>query len=82
MVEALMSGTPVICSDRGACPEIISGDVGFVCKDMDDYASAVNNIASIKPKTCREKAMKDYHFMKMTTDYIDEYQKEIERNGN
>src|SRR5205085_4880408 len=27
MAEALMSGTPVICSDKGACPEIISPDV-------------------------------------------------------
>ena len=32
MVEAMMSGTPVICSDKGACPELVSADVGFVCK--------------------------------------------------
>jgi glycosyltransferase involved in cell wall biosynthesis len=82
MVEALMSGTPVICSDRGACPEIISPDVGFICKNEDDYVAAVNNIASIKPAACREKAMRDYHYMEMTTNYVVEYQKEIERNGN
>jgi glycosyltransferase involved in cell wall biosynthesis len=31
MAEALMSGTPVICSNLGACPEIVSSEVGFVC---------------------------------------------------
>jgi glycosyltransferase involved in cell wall biosynthesis len=40
MVEALMSGTPVICSDRGACPEIISPDVGFVCRNRAELVAA------------------------------------------
>ena len=82
MVEALMSGTPVICSDRGACPEIISPDVGFVCHDDKDYADAVEQIATIAPQTCRDKAMREYHYLRMATDYAVEYQKEIERNGN
>jgi glycosyltransferase involved in cell wall biosynthesis len=82
MAEALMSGTPVICSDRGACPELISSDVGFVCKDEDDYVAAINNIASISPRACRDKAMRDYHYMRMTANYVVEYQKEIDRNGN
>ncbi|HEX8847852.1 MAG TPA: glycosyltransferase [Pyrinomonadaceae bacterium] len=82
MVEALMSGTPVICSDRGACPEIISSEVGFVCKDWDDYVAAVNRVAEISPQACRKKAMSDYHYLRMATDYVAEYQKEIERNGS
>ena len=82
MVEALMSGTPVICSDRGACPEVISADVGFVCRDMDDYVAAVGKIADISPLTCREKAMKDYHYLRMSADYVVEYENEILKNGN
>jgi glycosyltransferase involved in cell wall biosynthesis len=82
MVEALMSGTPVICSDRGACPEIISSDVGFVCKEADDYVAAINRIADISPQTCRDKAMREYHYLRMAADYIVEYEKEIARNGN
>lgn len=80
MVEALMSGTPVICSDRGACPEIITPDVGFVCKSEDDYVAAINNIASISPMACREKAMTQYHYLRMAAAYAVEYQKEIDRN--
>jgi glycosyltransferase involved in cell wall biosynthesis len=82
MAEALMSGTPVICSDRGACPEIISPDVGFVCSNENDYREAINQIARISPKACRDKAMKEYHYMRMASDYVTEYQKEIDRNGN
>jgi len=82
MVEALMSGTPVICSDRGACPEIISPDVGFVCTDRDDYVAAINRIADISPQACREKAMREFHYLRMATDYVAEYQKEIARNGS
>lgn len=82
MSEALMSGTPVICSDRGVCPEIISPDVGFVCKDYDDYVAAVNNIAGISPGACRERAIREYHYLKMAANYVVEYQKEIARNDS
>jgi glycosyltransferase involved in cell wall biosynthesis len=77
MVEALMSGTPVICSDRGACPEIITKDVGFVCRYEPDYLNAIRRIGEINPQTCREKAMRDFHYLRMTRDYVAEYEKEI-----
>ena len=82
MVEALMSGTPVICSDRGACPEIISSDVGFVCRNRDELVAAVNRISEIPPRVCRDKAMQDYHYLRMAADYVVEYEKEIARNGH
>jgi len=81
MVEALMSGTPVICSNKGACPEIISPDVGFVCRDDRDYVSAIKRIGTISPRACRDKAMRDYHYLRMTRDYFAEYEREIARNN-
>jgi glycosyltransferase involved in cell wall biosynthesis len=82
MVEALMSGTPVICSDRGACPEVISADVGFVCHNRDELVTAVKSVSEISPRVCREKAMRDFHYLRMAADYVVEYEKEIARNGN
>ena len=82
MVEAMMSGTPVICSDKGACPELVSADVGFVCAAEDDYERAINEVASISSQACRDKAMKEFHYRRMTADYLAEYEKEIARNGN
>jgi len=77
MVEALMSGTPVICSDKGACREIITSDVGFVCKDEKDYVNAINNISRVPPQVCRAKAMKDFHYMRMAADYLREYEQQL-----
>ncbi len=77
LAEALMSGTPVITSDRGACPELVSEDVGFVCTTRDDYRHAFANLDRIDPRTCREKAMRDYHYHRMAEGYVREYEKEI-----
>jgi glycosyltransferase involved in cell wall biosynthesis len=77
MVEALMSGTPVITSDKGACPEIISPDVGFVCKSDEEYENAVMRAGDISPRACRDKAIREYHYLRMAADYLNEYKKEI-----
>jgi hypothetical protein len=49
---------------------------------LEDYAKAVDQITTIAPQTCRDKAMREYHYLRMARDYAVEYQKEIERNGN
>jgi len=77
IAEALMSGTPVITSDLGACPELVSSDVGFVCGSMDDYRRAFADIGLIEPRRCREKAMLDYHYLRMAEGYVREYEREI-----
>ncbi len=82
MAEALMSGTPVICSNKGACPEIISPDVGFVCRDDREYVSAIKRVTSISPQACREKAVREFHYLRMARDYVAEYEKEISRNSS
>ncbi len=82
MAEALMSGTPVICSNKGACPEIISPDVGFVCRDDREFASAIKNIWRISPRACRERALRNFHYLRMAQDYVFEYEKEISRNNS
>jgi glycosyltransferase involved in cell wall biosynthesis len=77
MAEALMSGTPVICSDQGACSEIISPEVGFVCRQESDYRSAVERVAQISSRACREKAMREYHYHRMAEGFVREYEAEI-----
>ncbi|MCI0488170.1 MAG: glycosyltransferase [Blastocatellia bacterium] len=77
IAESLMSGTPVISSNHGACPELISSDVGFVCANEDDYKYAIEHVDDISPERCRERAMSDYHYLKMAGEYIREYEKEM-----
>lgn len=75
--EALISGTPVICSDRGAFPELVSDDVGFICRRYSEYITAVERVNEISPQACRKKAMRDFHYQRMAADYLKEYQAEI-----
>lgn len=79
IAEALMSGTPVICSDKGACPELMSPDAGFVCGDWEAYVRAVEHIGEISPRRCREIAMRDHHYLRMAADYVREYEQETAR---
>jgi hypothetical protein len=75
--EALMSGTPVISSRNGACPEVIMPEVGIVCATLDDYVSAVENIDRISPQACRTFALERYHYLRMARDYLVEFEKEL-----
>jgi glycosyltransferase involved in cell wall biosynthesis len=77
MVEALISGTPVIASSSGACPEIITQDVGFVCGSERDYDNAVRHVGEISRRSCREKALRQFHYRRMAADYLREYYAEI-----
>lgn len=77
VAEALISGTPVICSNRGAFPEIVSSDVGFICSRQKEYITAVERLNEISPQACREKAMRDFHYLRMAADYVKEYEREI-----
>jgi glycosyltransferase involved in cell wall biosynthesis len=77
VAEALMSGTPVISSNNGACPEIIIPEAGIICATMDDYKSALENIDRISPLACRTVALERFHYLRMARDYVIEFEKEI-----
>jgi glycosyltransferase involved in cell wall biosynthesis len=77
LAEAMFSGTPVICSDQGACTELVSSSIGFVCTSDDEYLEAVEKLDTISPLACRETAMRNYHYSRMAQDYLNEYKVEM-----
>lgn len=77
IAEALMSGTPVIASNRGACPELVSPETGFLCDSREEYLQAIANAGRIAPAACRERAMREFHYLRMTRDYVREFEAEI-----
>jgi glycosyltransferase involved in cell wall biosynthesis len=77
IAEAMMSGTPVICSSRGACAELVTPDTGFVCQTERDYRDAFERIETIEPARCRETAMAKFHYLRMARDYLREYEAEL-----
>ena len=81
IAEALMSGTPVICSSHGACAELVTPDVGFVCRTELDYDEAFARLETIAPASCRATALAKFHYLRMARDYLREYAIEISRCG-
>lgn len=77
LAEALFSGTPVICSDKGAYPEIISPNVGCVCSTSEDYDDAIKQIERIDPYECAKYANKHFHYTRTTKEYISIYKEEL-----
>ena len=61
-VEAMACGTPVIASNDGAIPELVTSDVGIVCNTVqapalvDQMVEAVKKIDKINPEACRARA--------------------------
>ena len=80
MAEALMSGTPVIASDTGACRELVHPDTGFVCTTRRDYIRAFAELDRIAPATCRAHALERFHYRRMAADYEREYIRELEKH--
>jgi glycosyltransferase involved in cell wall biosynthesis len=81
IIEALFSGTPVIASHHGPCPEVVPPEVGFICHTTADYSAAIENAHRIKPGDCRERGLRDHHYMTMVRGYLREYEIEAGRYG-
>ena len=77
VAEALMSGTPVIASNRGAMAEVLDPLGGFLCADELEYLNAVENLGQIKSSDCRQLALSRFHYLDMTRNYVKEYEREI-----
>ena len=77
-VEALASGTPVITTNKGSMPEIVTSDVGFRCNTFEEFGEAIKRIDEISPRKCRERAEKNFTAEIMTEKYIKAYEKIIQ----
>ena len=51
----------------------------YVCRYERDYLDAIRRVGEISPQACREKAMREFHYLRMAKDYVIEYEKEISR---
>jgi glycosyltransferase involved in cell wall biosynthesis len=79
MVEAMMSGTPVIAMKRGATVELVEpGVTGWLADDLDGMVEAYRRIDEIDLKRCAEVAAKRFGPPQMADGYESVYERAIE----
>ncbi|WP_378946503.1 glycosyltransferase [Mesorhizobium sp. ANAO-SY3R2] len=72
-VEAMLCGTPALATPRGAMPEIIDADTGRLFETDDEFASALDDVAAMSPRRCREAAADRFSIQKTAQGYLDLY---------
>jgi glycosyltransferase involved in cell wall biosynthesis len=80
ILEALASGTPVIASNNGACPEVIEdGKVGFICNSYEEMKEVIeeNYVESISPEICRRYVEEKFSAKRMASQYLDIYRRAL-----
>lgn len=77
VVEALLSGTPVIAHSRGSMVELINDRVGALLEDSDEAWIELLKRSDLpwKPLDCRQWAEEKFHYHRMARDYVELYQK-------
>ncbi|TMB79666.1 MAG: glycosyltransferase family 4 protein [Chloroflexi bacterium] len=79
MVEAMVSGTPVIAFDHGAAPELIEqGVTGFLVHDVDGMVAAYEHLKEIDLKRCAEVAARRFGPAQMADGYMNVYERAID----
>lgn len=77
-IEALLSGTPVLGTHRGALPELITPEVGALCDTMEEMIAAAETIHTRDPASCRARAERGFTHLVMAEAYLRMYHALIE----
>jgi glycosyltransferase involved in cell wall biosynthesis len=74
MIEALACGTPVIAYPHGSVPEVIDdGVTGYLVSDVGQAVQAVEKVARLSRKRCREVFEGHFSAPRMAADYLAVY---------
>ncbi|MCW2846191.1 MAG: glycosyl transferase, group 1 [Marmoricola sp.] len=81
MIEALMTGTPVVATPVGSAPELIDdGVTGFLRTSLPSLATALPDAARLDRATCRAVAARRFSSERMVAEHVRLYQ-ELERRS-
>lgn len=74
-MEALASGTPVVAYPSGALPSVVDhGRTGFLVRDPDDMAAAIEACGDLNRDHCRAVARERFPLERMVARYLETYQ--------
>jgi glycosyltransferase involved in cell wall biosynthesis len=72
-VEAMLCGTPVLTTRRGAMPEIVDDDTGRFFDSDEEFAAALDAVAGLSPQRCRDSAVDRFPITRTAKGYLDLY---------
>ncbi len=72
-IEALLSGTPVLGTHRGALPELITPEVGALCDTVDEMIATAEQIHTRDPAACRAHGERRFTHVTMAEGYVRMY---------
>lgn len=80
VLEALVSGTPVIAAPRGAMRELVSEDVGALIplEQEDSWVAAIRNSSKWRAENCRKHVLERFTNRHMAENYLSMYRKAIQ----
>lgn len=69
-LESLACGTPVISSENGCMPEMVTEKTGVVCSSYSELLKAPEKLDSVHTKDCRKAAEEYFSVSRMASDYL------------
>lgn len=78
MIEALMSGTPVVATPRGSVPELINAQVGALFDSDAAFGGALAHALSCKPSDCRDWAVSRFSSRVCAESYLALYERVVQ----
>jgi glycosyltransferase involved in cell wall biosynthesis len=75
IVESLLAGTPVIATPRGAMPELVHPEIGFLASSEEEFAAAFASLGAISPHRCREYAAENFSIERTAGQYLELYRR-------
>jgi glycosyltransferase involved in cell wall biosynthesis len=70
LIEALVSGTPVLGTKRGALPEIVTDDVGALGSSLDELVALRPRLDRVDPEACRVRVERHFTHHTMADGYL------------
>jgi glycosyltransferase involved in cell wall biosynthesis len=80
MIEALACGTPIIAYRCGSVPEVIQdGVTGYIVEDIDQAVRAVDRVAQLDRRRCRQVFEERFSVERMARDYLRTYRQLVQQ---
>lgn len=74
IIEALVSGTPVLCTPNGAMPELmLQGVSGYMGRSFQETMGQVEMLKNISPQNCRKRVLENFTAKHMAEGYLKLY---------